>query len=140
MWLAGPGAAVLIRALEPLEGLDVMAQLRAAGAKNKKKKTQDEVGRQKKAHELCDGPSKLCIAMAIDRDSCNKRDLSSWPGLSVHPAQDPGQDGGEQRVVVTKRVGIESAGREWADKPLRFYILGNAAVSKRDRAKEKEMQ
>lgn len=42
-------------------------------------------------------------------------------------------------VVVSKRVGIESAGREWADAPLRFYLLGNPSVSKRDRGREREL-
>lgn len=36
-------------------------------------------------------------------------------------------------------MGIESAGREWADKPLRFYLLGNPSVSKRDRGREREL-
>lgn len=134
----GPGAAVLLRAVEPMEGLEEMAERRAA----KKQK-----GGALKPHELCNGPSKLCIAFAIDKDGCNKRDLAAWRGLYLcagragHVA-DPGKDrvGDQDAVVVaTKRVGIESAGREWADKPLRFYLMGSPAVSKRDRAREREL-
>lgn len=84
---------MLIRAVDPVDGLDKMAELRARGVKNKKPKapTDEADGGKKKTkdkpplkpHELCSGPSKLCIAMDIDRDSCNKRDLASWPGLYV---------------------------------------------------------
>lgn len=143
----GPGAAVLIRALEPVEGMDLMADLRARGVKKKKPAGgEGEEGGSRKAksksfkpHELCSGPAKLCIAMAIDKDSCNKKDLTTWPGLSVVHAEDGAGEGEPPPVVVTKRVGIESAGREWADKPLRFYLLGNASVSKRDREKERDL-
>lgn len=40
------------------------------------------------------------------------------------------------QIVTTSRIGIDSAGEEWASKPLRFYILGNANVSKRDKIVE----
>ncbi|XP_034242323.1 DNA-3-methyladenine glycosylase-like isoform X1 [Thrips palmi] len=144
----GAGAAVLVRAVEPLEGVDAMAELRARGAKKKKAAKDKPPPKGLKPHELCSGPSKLCIAFDIDKDSCNKRDLTSWPGLCVcqgggaHRQDDQdrvGDHGQDAAVVVTKRVGIDSAGRDWADKPLRFYLMGNPAVSKRDRAKEKEL-
>lgn len=137
---------MLIRAVEPVEGLGVMAELRARGSK--KKKTEADKDRRKpplKPHELCNGPSKMCIAFDIDRDTCNKRDLAAWPGLCVcegdaraRDVKDPVGDH-DAAVVVTKRVGIESSGREWADKPLRFYLMDSPAVSKRDRAREKEL-
>lgn len=42
------------------------------------------------------------------------------------------------QVVRTSRIGIQSAGAEWANKPLRFYIFQNPCVSKRDKKAENE--
>jgi 3-methyladenine DNA glycosylase Mpg len=39
-------------------------------------------------------------------------------------------------VVISHRIGIDSVGTKWASKPLRFYLLGNSSVSRRDEAKE----
>lgn len=66
------------------------------------------------------------------QESCNKLDLSEsedfWleDGVTIKPHE----------VVVSKRIGIESAGEEWANKPLRFYILDNPFVSIRDKVSE----
>jgi DNA-3-methyladenine glycosylase len=43
-------------------------------------------------------------------------------------------------VVTSHRIGIDSVGSEWASKPLRFYLLGNPSISRRDRDREKELQ
>jgi DNA-3-methyladenine glycosylase len=49
-----------------------------------------------------------------------------------------GESEGEvQRVVTSHRIGIDSVGTEWASKPLRFYLLGNSSVSRRDEGSEK---
>lgn len=105
----GDGAAVLIRALEPYEGMEEMAARRK--------------GAKKKTRELCNGPAKLCEALGIDKSS-DKLDLVSSPTLWV--------EGGSEvkEITLARRVGVEYA-EEWADKPLRFYISGNACVSKK---------
>ncbi|XP_046385293.1 DNA-3-methyladenine glycosylase-like isoform X2 [Ischnura elegans] len=134
----GPGAAVLLRAIEPLEGMDYMQQER-----NKKRK----VACMYKAHQLANGPSKLCISMSIDKGSCNAQDMCSWDGLWIEPAERDYQCGDStwlaaveaHKVVATSRIGITSSGAEWASKPYRFYVIGNASVSKRDKIKEKEV-
>jgi len=99
----GHGAAVLIRALEPLEGADLMAERRGRGG-----------------HETTNGPAKLCQAFNIDR-RLNGHDLRSGIlRLRVPPRRS------EQEIIQTTRIGI-SRGQ---DVPWRFYLKDNPYVSK----------
>jgi DNA-3-methyladenine glycosylase len=104
----GHGGGVLIRALEPVAGLDQMARNRglASGAA---------------AQELTSGPGRLCQALGITRSADNGLDLLD--PKSPLQLRDDGTRAG--RVVVTVRIGIRHA----ADLPLRFAIAGNAFVS-----------
>ena len=105
----GEGAAVLLRALEPMGGLEGMRERRKA------------VKREK---DLCNGPAKLCQALAINK-SCDKLDLVSCQELWLeHGAGNVGE------MASRERVGVEYAG-EWASKPLRFYLQDSQCVSKR---------
>ena len=109
----GEGAAVLVRALEPLGGM--------ASMKKRRKK-------MKKETDLCNGPAKLCQAMAIDK-ACDKLDLVLSKELWVKHPQNDGEV--EEGVVTSGRVGVDHAGQEWASKPLRFYFRDNRFVSKK---------
>lgn len=117
----GGGAAVLIRALEPLVGVAGMMERRKGG---------------KKERDLCNGPAKLCQALSIDR-TCNKLDLVSsqilWVEFGVRDSEgvESGGPAEEEDVVRSGRVGVEYAGQEWASKPLRFYIRNCPYVSKK---------
>ncbi|KAL0992867.1 hypothetical protein UPYG_G00100340 [Umbra pygmaea] len=124
----GEGAAVLLRALEPLQGLPLMRELRAARRK--------EGARTLKDKELCNGPSKLCQALDIQR-CFDRRDLSSDPEvwLETEPQRGP-QEADLHAVVSAPRVGIDSHG-EWATKPLRFYLRGHHCVSVLDKQAER---
>lgn len=105
--VAGPeghGAAVLIRALEPLSGESAMVQLRGG----------------RSGHDLANGPAKLCQAFAIGRE-LNGHDLKREPLKLIVPEKRPAIE-----VVQTTRIGI-SRGQ---DVPWRFYIRGNPYVSK----------
>ena len=102
----GIGSAVLVRALEPLRGLDVMRRRRPG--------VSDE--------RLASGPGNLCTAMSIDL-RCNGLDLRSSPQLHIAFA-DALQT---ERIGVTTRVGLSSAER-W---PLRFYDRESRSVSRR---------
>ena len=101
---AGVGAGVLIRALEPLEGIDVM--------KERRKSTS--------LRDLARGPGRLCLAMAIGPhddgvDLCTDRSL--WLGTSD----------AQHRIVVsaTTRIGLSRArSKRW-----RFYQRGSTFVS-----------
>ena len=100
--------AVLVRALEPVEGLDVIRRRRG--------------GRSE--YEMTSGPGRLCIAMGIDR-SLDKADLLGdqvWieEGVSISPRQ----------IARGPRVGIDYA-EKWVTKPWRFWVRDNPFVSKR---------
>ncbi|XP_016425827.1 DNA-3-methyladenine glycosylase [Sinocyclocheilus rhinocerous] len=125
----GEGAAVLLRSLEPLSGQDVMRGLRAA-----KRKAGAKILKEK---ELCNGPSKLCQALNIQR-CFDRRDLAT--DTEVWLERDPEREtvsAGE--VVSVPRIGVESHG-EWATKPLRFYLRGHPCVSVLNRDAERQMQ
>uniref|UniRef100_UPI00398F6365 DNA-3-methyladenine glycosylase n=1 Tax=Pristiophorus japonicus TaxID=55135 RepID=UPI00398F6365 len=120
----GDGAAVLLRSLEPLQGLDAMRQLRSKRRKASGKPLRD--------HELCNGPSKLCQAFNITK-AFDRGDLATGTELWMEPGPEiiQGAD-----IVATSRIGIGYAG-EWVSKPLRFYIKGNKCVSVVDKKAEK---
>lgn len=101
--ISGMGEAVLIRALEPLEGIGLMEKRRGVFGKR----------------DLCNGPAKLVIAMGIDK-SHNTYDLTS-DVLFIR--KDP-----EHRVVVEAkpRIGV-SQGK---DLLLRFCVKDSLYVSK----------
>ncbi|XP_041044137.1 DNA-3-methyladenine glycosylase [Carcharodon carcharias] len=120
----GDGAAVLLRSLEPLQGLDAMRQFRS--------KRRKDTGKPLKDHELCNGPSKLCQALDITK-TFDRGDLATGTEIWMEPG--PGKISGAD-IVSTSRIGIGYAG-EWVRKPLRFYIKGNKCVSVVDRKAEK---
>ncbi|MCK4470909.1 MAG: DNA-3-methyladenine glycosylase, partial [Anaerolineae bacterium] len=101
-------AAVLIRALEPLEGLDIMRRYRS--------------GRPDR--ELTNGPAKLCQALAIDR-GFNRVDLCTGEVLFI----EEGQMVAQEEVGTSPRIGIK-ADELAMSVPWRFYLQGNAFVSR----------
>eukprot|EP00794_Sanderia_malayensis_P009257 gene9257-10235_t len=123
------GGCVLIRALQPLSGLETMQSLRRA----KRKPESAPI----KNHALCNGPSKLCTALSISKDSLNKEDMTSSARFWVERDQQP--DHAESEIVKSRRIGIDSYGMEWASKPYRFYVMGDKHVSVRDKAAEEQL-
>ncbi|XP_078034008.1 putative 3-methyladenine DNA glycosylase isoform X4 [Augochlora pura] len=124
----GEGCAVLIRALEPLEGIECMASQRTSkGTSGVAKKPLKDL----KTHELCNGPSKLCMAFQLHKNH-SKYSMCSWKGLWIE------NDNVNMEINIVKcpRIGIEGCGEEWSKKPLRYYIYGNKAVSKRNKEAE----
>jgi len=99
----GVGAGVLIRAIEPKDGISIMERNRGT----------------ERVRDLARGPGRLCQALAIDRgldgiDLCRKGPL--WLASDGQAAIE---------IASGKRIGITRA----ADAPLRFYVPGNPFVS-----------
>ena len=107
----GTGEAVLIRALEPLDGLDLMASRRGTDA----------------PRALCSGPGKLVIALGIG-SLPNGSDLRKEPLRLLPASAYPWSDGqGQGNVKVTTRIGITKD----AHLPLRFYLEGSPFISRK---------
>ncbi len=117
----GIGEAVLIRALEPTEGLDLMAERRIAAQQRIQQffgKTYAD--RVLKPTQLCKGPASLVHAMAITKEM-NFWMIQDSP-LSIEPAVLHDFD-----VIQTTRIGIKVG----VELPYRFYVKGNAFISKK---------
>jgi len=109
----GVPEAVLLRALDPLCGLELMRERRAAAAPRV---------RSLADWELCRGPGALCRAMGID-GTLNGVDLRSGPLRLLEGDSIP-----RSRVARTARIGVAYAGRD-ATRPWRFAVRGCRAVS-----------
>jgi DNA-3-methyladenine glycosylase len=115
----GEPIAVLLRALEPVDGLEAMAKLRGTPPRMK----------DGSAHRaLCSGPAKLCQAFSLTRAE-NLTDMMTSTELWVE-----GRPRGQKfpspglRVRRGVRIGIDSAG-VWATKLLRWGLLGSPQLS-----------
>jgi DNA-3-methyladenine glycosylase len=104
------GTAVLLRALEPTEGLDAMRARRPAA---------------RSATELCSGPAKLTQALGIDR-ACDGRDLRDDARLFVERIR--ARPLPDAAIGATPRIGVDYAGA-WTRRRLRFFVRGNPNVS-----------
>jgi DNA-3-methyladenine glycosylase len=100
----GHGSAVLVRAVEPIAGVDLMRERR---------------GNVRRDVDLTNGPGKLCQALGIDGAMDGTR--LTQPPLQILAAP-PVEDG---EVEITPRIGITRA----ADWPLRWLVRGNPYVS-----------
>jgi len=105
----GIAGAVLVRALEPLFGVDAMMRRRASRA----------AGARLRERDLANGPGKLAAALGIDL--ADNGSVLGTGTLAVHDAPDP-----TEPVATSGRVGL-SDGHELE---LRFYLEGNPYVSK----------
>jgi len=102
--------AVLIRALEPDAGLDLMFARRP---------------KAKRSTDLCSGPAKLCQALGITRD-LDGESLVGGESLFIERARRRSLPSGS--ILAGPRVGIGYA-EEWQHEPLRFFLRGNPHVS-----------
>lgn len=116
----GTAAAVLIRALEPLEGVDLMRAARLGHRHGPAVSPPD--------HRLASGPGLVGVAFGID---------TSWTGVDLcDPAgalrlvRDASEDLADADVVATPRIGIAYAGPAWAGRPWRFAVRGHPSVSR----------
>lgn len=99
--------AVLIRAVEPLEGIEIM---------RKRRQGQSD-------HNLANGPGKLCVALGIDR----RLDAADLLGERVWLEE--GEKVSRSQIASGPRIGIDYA-QEWTNKPWRFWVKDNPFVSR----------
>jgi DNA-3-methyladenine glycosylase len=107
----GAPEAVLIRALEPLEGLELMARRRKRAEKD--------------ARHLCGGPGKLCIALGITKEHYGA-DLCGGGRLFTARGEAPP----DTDILATPRINVNYAG-EAVLYPYRFVIRNSAFLSTR---------
>ncbi|MBF4802797.1 MAG: DNA-3-methyladenine glycosylase [Lancefieldella parvula] len=123
----GFGGGCLVRAVEPLEGVEVMRELREAGRAGKAHtgragKEQAERARKHplKLRDLTNGPGKVCAALGIDKELYG-HDLKVEPLVLDFAPLLPGETiGRSPRVGISKNI----------DAPKRFFIEGNEFVSR----------
>lgn len=104
----GEPQAILIRAIEPVEGVEVMRAKRPSA---------------KKDRDLTSGPGKVCAALGLDKSF--DASLMTAPPLYIEDAPKIKKS----HVLTSPRIGVDYAG-EHALWPLRFSISGNPYVSK----------
>jgi len=103
----GRGAAVLIRALEPVEGVSAMIERRGSTAEL----------------NLCSGPGKLCQALGISLDHDGLDLFDSESPVQLRPPDQPLTE----RIVTGPRIGITKA----VDQPWRFGLADSPHLSRR---------
>ncbi len=105
---AGIAEAVLLRAAQPVAGIETMRKRRP---------------KAKREFDLMNGPGKLCAALGIDRSLDGVRLDGDTLFLTKRDIEVPDDD-----IAISPRVGVDYAGdaTHW---PLRFYLRGNRYVS-----------
>jgi len=129
---AGDPAALLVRAVEPLEGVEAMRVDRIVRATTRRRRDAEQAAAEAERidrlspQRLASGPGLVTAAFGIDTgwtgmDLC---DPDSPLRLETAPPGEPAPD-----VVATPRIGINYAGEVWAARPWRFVERGNRSVS-----------
>jgi DNA-3-methyladenine glycosylase len=133
----GLPSAVLIRAVEPLVGIERMRADRLAWDRRRRAGRTDAGAVAARLrldripdHRLASGPGLVGAAFGIDTgwtgtDLCDP----SSPLRLEDDRGDPAADTPPSRVAVGARVGVAYAGEAWADRPWRFSIAGHRSVS-----------
>ncbi len=112
----GTPHAVLIRAVEPVENIELMRERRAAKSKNPNSKISDK--------NLTSGPGKLCIALGIDKTFNCESLLGEKVWLEEYKIFS------DAEISSGARIGIDYA-EEYVEKPWRFWVKENPFVSRK---------
>lgn len=98
---------ILIRAIEPVYGIDLMSQRR-----------------QRKGRELANGPGKLAQALGVNKVESYGQPVWQKPlWIAFKEEKRP------KEIISTARIGLNDKAEEWKDKPLRFIVRGNPYIS-----------
>jgi DNA-3-methyladenine glycosylase len=133
----GAASAVLIRAVEPLAGVDLMRAARlAVTSRRRAARTREGLGAARARldrvpdHRLASGPGMVAAAFGIDTGWTGRDLCSAATGLWLE--RDPAERGdtvSAEFVIGTPRIGVAYAGGDWAGRPWRFTIAGHRSVS-----------
>jgi DNA-3-methyladenine glycosylase len=124
---AGLGAAILLRGVEPLEGVSSMrAALLSSAVAHRRAAAADPAGEAARIARLpigrlAAGPANLAAAFDVERDDDGLDLLDPAGFLRLEPGM---FDGPPPKIAETARVGVAYAGPGWADRPWRFVASG----------------
>jgi DNA-3-methyladenine glycosylase len=132
----GSPAAVLIRAVEPLEGIERMRIDRVARAGANRRITPQAraaADAQRIArladHRLASGPGLVAAAFGLDATWTGADLCDPSSPLRLETAEAARGRSGRWRVRSTPRIGIDYAGEPWASRPWRLCVAGHPSVS-----------
>jgi DNA-3-methyladenine glycosylase len=128
---AGAPAAVLVRAVEPLEGIESMRVDRAVHAAARRRRSAEATAAEAARIErlpvtrLASGPGLVAAAFGLD---------TTWTGVDLCDPLSPlrleqGDQGPAPEIVATPRIGVAYAGPDWAGRPWRFVERDHPSVS-----------
>jgi DNA-3-methyladenine glycosylase len=121
-------AAVLIRAVEPLEGIGAMRAAREAAAAGRRGRS--TVPRRIVDERLASGPGLVAAAFSIDRSHTGVDLCDPASGLRLE-LPSPGEP--RPAIEATPRVGVAYAGEPWSMVQWRFLVPGSPSISGRIR-------
>jgi DNA-3-methyladenine glycosylase len=110
----GEASAILVRALEPVAGIEAMRARRGptGGATDR----------------LAAGPARLCQALGIDRGDDGRDLLGAGPLALLAP--EAARQPAPTAIAAGPRIGVDYAGPGWADRPWRFGLRDHPSLSR----------
>ena len=127
----GQGAAILLRAVEPVEGIAEMRAARLARAvASRRAAAADPAAEAARIARLpvdglAAGPGNLAAAFGVERSEDGLDLLDPAGGLRLEPGE---ADRPRVAIRATARVGVAYAGPEWAERGWRFVVAGTTAA------------
>jgi len=128
----GQGAAILLRTVEPLEGVASMREARLARAVASRRAAAAEPGVEAAriarlpVARLAAGPANLAAAFGVERGEDGLDLLDPAGSLHLEPG---GLEAPRRAILATARIGVAYAGPGWADRPWRFVLAATPASS-----------
>ena len=135
---AGEPSAVLIRAVEPVVGLERMREDRwAVGVTRRRRPMTGDQRAAARARldrlpvaRLASGPGVVAAAFGLDRSWTGTNLCAAASALRLEPPSAQDEPVAPAMIVAGPRVGIDYAGAEWAARPWRLHLAGHPAVSR----------
>ena len=130
----GQGAAILLRTVEPLEGVASMRAARLARAVASRRAAAADPGAEAAriarlpVDRLAAGPANLAAAFDVERGEDGLDLLDPAGSLRLEPGE---LEGPRRAILATARIGVAYAGPGWADLPWRFVLAATTAAGAR---------